>query len=93
MSHYAAFSKSLDTLGYTDKVVPKLNFVHKTPICIPPFLIPQSLQEHAFKQLEELQSTGFIIRTVTEWACPMVLVKKRTTNKNYPPYFRMALNL
>ena len=43
MSHYAAFSKSLETL----------------------------------KQLEELQSPGLIERTVTEWACPMILVKKK----------------
>ena len=77
MSHYAAFSKSLETLGCTDKVVPKLNFVHKNPIHTLPFPIPQTLQEHALKQLEELQPTALIERTVTEWACPMVLVKKK----------------
>ena len=93
ISHYIAFSKSLETIGCTDKVIPKLNFVHKNPIRTLPLLILQSLQEHALKQLEELQVAAHIERTVTECACPMVFVKKRTTNKKDPPQFRMALNL
>lgn len=93
LSNYAAFSKSLQTLGHTDKVTPHLSFLHDYPIKCLPYPIPQSLHDEAKKQLDELVDADIIERSNTEWACPMLFVRKKTQNPGDPPKFRMALDL
>lgn len=92
MENYSAFSKSLNTLGHTDKVKPHLSFLHKYPIKCLPFPIPQALHQEAKQQLAELEAAGIIERANTEWACPMLFVKKKPI-ANEKPRFRMALDL
>lgn len=95
LSNSAAFSKSLQTLGCTDRVVPKISFRSTNPIKTLPFEIPHALQDNIKKELLELQEAGLIHRNIAEWACPMLLVKKKPDAKNpsAPPKYRMALDL
>lgn len=93
MSNYPAFSKSLFTLGHTDKVIPRISLINKFPIRTLPFPIPQALQAEALQQLTELQEAGLIERAATEWACPMLLVKKKMSDNSQKQKYRLALDL
>lgn len=90
--NYAAFSSSLNTLGHTDRIVPKLNFTHDYPIKTLPFPVPQAIQSQAKSMLDELISANILERCVSEWACPMLLVKKKPDAKGHVSY-RLALDL
>ena len=92
LSNFHVFSKSLATLGHTDHIVPKLTFNHDYPIKALPFPIPYSLQDEAKRQLAEMQDAGIIEKTVSEWACPMLLVKKKPDSSGKQSY-RIALDL
>lgn len=95
MSRYAAFSKSLKTLGHTDRVVPQLQFRSQNPIRTLPFDIPHALRGQVKAELEELEEAGLIERNIAEWACPMLLVKKKPdpARPDDPQKYRMALDL
>ena len=90
--NFQVFSKSLDTLGHTDRVIPQINFTNKYPIKCLPFPIPYSLQEEAKKQINELIEAGIIRKNLSSWACPMLLVRKKSIDPNKVA-FRLALDL
>ncbi|XP_042911994.1 uncharacterized protein, partial [Parasteatoda tepidariorum] len=72
MSKFSAFSKSLKTLGHTDKISPDLKFKSFTPIKTQPFPIPEALQDIATTHLKEMLDADIIERTVSPWACPLL---------------------
>ncbi|GBN38367.1 hypothetical protein AVEN_112679-1 [Araneus ventricosus] len=80
----AAFSKSLKTIGCTDRVIPTFNFRSHNPI-----------QGTIKEELNELIEAGLIHRNISQWSSPMVLVKKKQnpTNPHKPASYRMALDL
>ncbi|GBO38311.1 Retrovirus-related Pol polyprotein from transposon 412 [Araneus ventricosus] len=91
----AAFSKSLKTIGCTDRVIPTFNFRSRNPIKTLPFEIPQAIQDTIKEELNELIEAGLIHRNISQWSSPMVLVKKKQcpTNPHKPASYRMALDL
>lgn len=95
MPRYAAFSKTLKTLGCTDRVTPNITLRSNNPIRTLPFEIPHSLKHIVERELDELVEAGLIHRNIAEWACPMLLVKKKPDPKNpdQPQKFRLALDL
>ncbi|GBO42798.1 Retrovirus-related Pol polyprotein from transposon 412 [Araneus ventricosus] len=91
----AAFSKSLKTIGCTDRVIPTFNFRSHNPIKTLPFEIPHAIQGTIKEELNELIEAGLIHRNISHWSSPMVLVKKKQnpTNPHKPASYRMALDL
>ncbi|GBM41715.1 Uncharacterized protein K02A2.6 [Araneus ventricosus] len=91
----AAFSKSLKTIGCTDRVIPTFNFRSHNPIKTLPFEIPHAFQGTIKEELNELIEAGLIHRNISQWSSPMVLVKKKQnpTNPHKPASYRMALDL
>ncbi|GBO43616.1 Retrovirus-related Pol polyprotein from transposon 412 [Araneus ventricosus] len=91
----AAFSKSLKTIGCTDRVIPTFNFRSHNPIKTLPFEIPHAIQGTIKEELNELIEAGLIHRNISQWSSPMVLVKKKQnpTNPHKPASYRMALDL
>ena len=57
-----------------------------------PFSIPQSLQLEAKNKIYELLVAGTMQRNCSEWACPIILVKKKPDNTGKQKY-RLAMNL
>ncbi|CAL1276267.1 unnamed protein product [Larinioides sclopetarius] len=91
----AAFSKSLKTIGCTDRVKPTFNFRSHNPIKTLPFEIPHTIQGAIKEELNELIEAGLIHRNISQWSSPMVLVKKKQ-NPETPhkaTSYRMALDL
>ncbi|GBN36456.1 hypothetical protein AVEN_94852-1 [Araneus ventricosus] len=91
----AAFSKSLKTIGCTDRVIPTFNFRSHNPIKTLPFEILHAIQGTIKEELNELIEAGLIHRNISQWSSPMVLVKKKQnpTNPHKPASYRMALDL
>ncbi|GBM98190.1 Uncharacterized protein K02A2.6 [Araneus ventricosus] len=91
----AAFSKSLKTIGCTDRVIPTFNFRSHNPIKTLPFEIPHAIQGTIKEELNELIEAGLIHRNISQWSSPMVLVKKKQnpTNPHKPASYRMAFYL
>jgi transposase InsO family protein len=89
---WSIFSKSLKSMGHTDVVIPKINFTQEYPMKALPFPIPQALQQEAKRQLEEMLEAGIISKIVSDWASPMLLVKKKIGSDGVQKY-RTALDL
>lgn len=95
LNNFAACSKSVKTLGCTDRIQPKITLRNHNPIKALPLTIPQSLLDNVITELDELVEAGIINRTISEWACPMLLVKKKSDPnvQNDIPKFRLAMDL
>lgn len=91
--NFAAFSTSLKTLGHSDLVKPEIKFTSNCPIKCLPFPIPQALQAEAKSQIQELIDAGIIEKNLTNWACPMILVKKKSPDNKSKQSYRLALDL
>ncbi|GBN87775.1 Uncharacterized protein K02A2.6 [Araneus ventricosus] len=92
----ATFSKSLKTIGCTDRVILTFNFRSRNPIKTLPFEIPHAIQGVIKEELnEELIEAGHIHRNISQWSSPMVLVKKKQnpTNPHKSASHRTALDL
>lgn len=87
------FSSSLLTLGLTEKVSPHLSLTQNFPIRTLPFPLPNSLEQTALAQINEMLHANIIRRSNSEWCCPMLLVKKRDSDSSTNPKFRLALDL
>jgi hypothetical protein len=86
------FSSSMKSLGETDLVTPELNFTSNFPLKCPPFPIPQALLADAKEQLQEMEKAGKISHTISDWASPLLLVKKKPSPDGKQTY-RLALDL
>ncbi|GBO35237.1 hypothetical protein AVEN_210379-1 [Araneus ventricosus] len=62
----AAFSKSLKTIGCTDRVIPTFNFRSHNPIKTLPFEIPHAIQGTIKEELNELIEAGLIHRNISQ---------------------------
>lgn len=90
--NWSAFSSSLKTLGHTDLIIPKIKFTQDYPMKSLPFPIPNALQAETKRQIDELLEAGIITKNVSDWASPMLLVKKKLGKDGIQKY-RLALDL
>lgn len=87
MNYADVFSKSLKTLGATDVIKPTIQLTHEHAIKSRPFDIPFALQKVAKEKLQQLLDSGVISKTSSNFACPLILVRK--ANGDY----RLCLDL
>ena len=59
------------------------------PIRLPPYRIPHAYREAVQKEMREMLDTGIIERSRSEWATPIVLVKKEGSLRLYVDYRQM----
>lgn len=77
--NYAVFSSSLKTLGHTDLVKPKIELVSELPIACKSYNIPYAIRDDAKKILEEMIEAGIISKSTSNYAAPILFVKKKTS--------------
>ena len=92
-SNSQVFSSSLKTIRHTDLIVPKINFTSDCPIKCLPFPVPQALQAEVRRQLQELEEAGIIERNLSNWGCPMLIVKKKSPDGKSKQTYHLALDL
>jgi transposase InsO family protein len=91
-NNWSVFASSLKSMGHTDAVKPSLTFTQDFPLKSLPFPIPQNLQAEAKRQLHELLEAGIISKHISDWASPMLLVKKKIQPDSIQKY-RLAIDM
>lgn len=64
------------TPGRTHKATHKIRTLEAIPVRQKPYRIPQAYRK-VMKELEEMENNGIIEKSESEWASPMVIVKKK----------------
>ena len=71
------FSKGPQDLGRTDVIQHRINTQDAVPIRQPPRRLPLAKQQEATPAIEEMRRDGVIEPSVSPWAAPIVLVRKK----------------
>lgn len=91
LKHAHAFSKSYQTLGQTDLVIPKVTLSHNFPIQHKPYKTQQAAKDYAQQEIRKLLEAKIIEKSDSDYAFPVLFVKKKSTDKEKIRY-RMAVD-
>ena len=85
------FSVDSSDIGKTSLVEIEIDTGDSPPITQKPYTLPLEHAEYVQKELEILEKTGVIVRSVSPWASPIVVVPKRTA-PGEPPKTRLCVD-
>ena len=85
------FSKSAEDIGRTPLVTMDIETGDSPPICQRPYSLALKHIEWVHKELEILEKAGVIVRSVSPWASPIVVVPKKSEPEE-PPRRRMCVD-
>ena len=85
------FSKSSEDIGNTPLITMDINTGENPPICQKPYNLALKHVEWVQKELEILEKAGIIVRSMSPWASPIVIVPKKT-EPGEPPRRRMCVD-
>ena len=85
------FLVDLSDTGKTPLVKMEIDTGDSPPITQKPYTFPLKHAKWVQKELEILEKAGVIVRSVSPWASPIVVVPKRTT-PGEPPKWRLCLD-
>lgn len=94
MQNYAVFSKTYMTLGETSEVTPIFKLSHEFPIQSKAYNLPHNVKQFAEKELNDLLKAGIIEESTSNYAFPVIFVKKKTSKTDNPANqkYRMAID-
>ena len=84
------FSTDSGDIGKTPLLEVEIDTGDSLPITQKPYTLPLKHTEWVQRELEMLEKAGVIVRSVSPWASPIVVVPKRTT-PGEPPKRREPL--
>ena len=87
------FSKGPQYLGKTGLAKYEINTGDAIPVCQHPRRPPLAQHEEAFKAVEDMQKQGIIEPSVSPWASPVVLVKKKDGSTRFCVDYRKLNDL
>ena len=82
------FSKDSTDIGKTPLITMDIDTGDSPPICQKPYNLPLKHREWVQKELETLEKAGVIVRSISPWASPIVVVPKKT-EPGEPPRRRL----
>ena len=85
------FSVDSSDIGKTPLVEMEIDTRDSPPIMQKPYTLPLKHAERVQKELEILEKAGAIVRSVSPWASPIVVVPKRTASGE-PPKWRLCVD-
>ena len=85
------FSVDSSDIGKTPLVEMEIDTGDSPPITQKPYTLPLKHAEWVQKELEILEKVGVIVRSVSPWASPIVVVPKRTA-PGEPPKWRLCVD-
>ena len=71
------FSKDSTDIGKTPLITKDIDTGNSPPVCQRPYNLPLKHREWVKKELETLERVGVIVRSISPWASPIVVVPKR----------------
>ncbi|CAC5379272.1 unnamed protein product [Mytilus coruscus] len=81
--HSNAFAKSKNDLGCTDMIQHKINTGNAAPVKQNPRCLPVAMQEAADRELSRMLDARVIEPSMSPWAAPIVLVRKKDGSVRY----------
>ena len=72
------FSKSSSDIGKMPLITMDIDTGDSPPVCQRPYNLPLKHREWVQKELETLEKAGVIVRSISPWASPIVVVPKKT---------------
>ena len=72
------FSKDSTDIGKTPLITMDIDTEYSPPVCQKPYNLPLKHREWVQKDLETLERAGVIVRSISPWASPIVIVPKKT---------------
>ena len=85
------FSKSSEDIGRTPLVTMDIETGDSPPICQKPYNLALKHVEWVQKELQILENAGVIVRSISPWASPIVIVPKKS-EPGEPPKRRMCVD-
>ena len=85
------FSKSSSDIGKTALITMDIDTGDSPPVCQRPYNLPLKHREWVQKELETLEQAGVIVRSISPWASPIVVVPKKT-EPGEPPRRRLCVD-
>ena len=85
------FSKDSTDIGKTPLITMDIDTGDSPPVCQKPYNLPLKHREWVQKELETLEKAGVIVRSISPWASPIVVVPKKTV-PGEPPRRRVCVD-
>ena len=85
------FSKDSTDIGKTPLITMDIDTGDSPPVCQRPYNLPLKHREWVQKELETLERAGVIVRSISPWASPIVVVPKKT-EPGEPPRRRLCVD-
>ena len=85
------FSKDSTDIGKTPLITMDIDTGDSPPICQKPYNLPLKHREWVQKELETLEKAEVIVRSISPWASPIVVVPKKT-EPGEPPKRRLYID-
>ena len=79
-----AFSKHNEYIGRTKLVKMDIETGYSPPICSRPYTLPLKHYEWVQREIESLEWTGVIKKSMSNWASPIVIVPKKSAPRELP---------
>lgn len=92
LSYSDIFSKSMETIGESDLIQPRIELMHEEPVRVRPFKTPQALKPILKEQLDQLLKAGIIREADSNYAFPLIMVKKKRLNPNEEQTYRLCVD-
>ena len=86
-----SFSKDSTDIGKTPLITMHIDTGDSPPVCRKPYNLPLKHREWVQKELETLEKAGVIVRSISPWASPIVVVPKKT-EPGEPPRRRLCVD-
>ena len=85
------FSKDSTDIGKTPLITMDIDTGDSPSVCQRPYNLPLKHREWVQKELETLERAGMIVRSISPWASPIVVVPKKT-KPGEPPRRRLCVD-
>ena len=85
------FSKDSTDIGKTSLITMDIDTGDSPPVCQKPYNLPLKHREWVQKELETLERAGVIVRSISPWASPIVIVPKKT-EPGEPPRRKLCVD-
>ena len=85
------FSKDSTDIGKTPLITMDIDTGDSPPVCQKPYNLHLKHREWVQKELETLEKAGVIVRSISPWASPIVVVPKKT-EPGEPPRRRLCVD-
>ena len=85
------FSKNSEDIGRMNLIIMNIDTGDHPPICQKPYTLALKHYKWVQKEVEQLERTGIITRSVLPWVSPIVIVPKKSV-PDEPPRRRMCID-